>query len=155
VPLLQIDDTDDVRLTWRIEVPRARVWQCLTDTDLIHQWLGEIVSGDVEDGSEFAVDHGGGYVCRSTVVGWTEESRLDFTWHFPDEPASRVRLELEESDGLTDVRLRHSDLGDLTGAYRDGWCVHLTYLEAAALGTPLPPSMFWRLHGTVARLSLR
>jgi uncharacterized protein YndB with AHSA1/START domain len=155
VPLIQIDETDDVSLTWRIEVPRARVWQCLTDTPLIRQWLGEVISGEVGTGSDFAVDHGAGYVCRSTVVAWAQPSRLDFTWHFPDEPASKVGLELEESSGLTDFRLRHSDLGDLTESYRDGWCVHLSYLEAAALGTPLPPSMFWRLHGTVAQLNLR
>jgi uncharacterized protein YndB with AHSA1/START domain len=155
VPLIQIDDTDDVSLAWRIEVPRARVWQCLTDADLIHQWLGEVISGGVEPGSGFAVDHGDGYICRSTVSTWAEQSRLGFTWQFPDEPASEVGLGLENSGGLTDLRLRHGDLGDLSRSYRDGWCVHLSYLEAAALGTPLPPSMFWRLHGTMAQLGLR
>lgn len=155
MPLIQIDETNDVSLTWRIEVPRARVWQCLTDTDLVRQWLGEVISGQVETGSDFAVDHGDGYVCRSTVVARAEPSRLDFTWHFPDEPRSEVGVELEESGSHTDFRLRHRDLGDLKKSYRDGWCVHLSYLEAAALGTPLPPSMFWRLHGTVSQLSLR
>lgn len=155
MPLIQIDETDDVSLTWRIEVPRVRVWQCLTDIDLIRQWLGEVVSGEVEAGADFAVDHGDGYVCRSTVLAWAEPSRLDFTWHFPEEPASNVRLELEGSGGLTDFRLSHSDLADLTESYRDGWCVHLSYLEAAALGTPLPLSMFWRLHRTVAKLNMR
>lgn len=85
VPLIQIEETDDVSLTWRIEAPRARVWQCLRDTDIIRQWLGEVISGEVGAGSDFAVDHGDGYVCRSTVVAWAEPSRLDFTWHFPDE----------------------------------------------------------------------
>jgi hypothetical protein len=46
-------------------------------------------------------------------------------------------------------------LADLTPSYRDGWCAHLSYLEAAALGTPLPASMFWQLHGTIAQLNLR
>ena len=64
-------------------------------------------------------------------------------------------MELEESGGITDLRLSHSGLGDLAGSYRDGWCVHLSYLEAAALGTPLPSSMFWRLHGTMAQLNVR
>jgi uncharacterized protein YndB with AHSA1/START domain len=155
VPLIKIDETGDVSLTWRIEVPRIRVWQCLTDPDLTRQWLGEVISGEVRAGSDFAVDHGDGYVCRSTVMSWAEPSRLDFTWHFPDEPASEVDLELEESDGSTDLRLTHSDLGDLRESYRTGWCVHLSYLEAAAHGTPLPPSMFWRLHATVVRISRR
>jgi len=58
-------------------------------------------------------------------VDWVEQSRLDVTWHFPDEPLSQVHLELEEAGGLTDVRLIHSDLGDLKASYLDGWCVHL------------------------------
>lgn len=155
MPLIKIDGTDDVSLTWRIEVPPARVWRCLTDTDLIGQWLGEVVNGRVEAGSDFAVDHGDGYVCRSTVTAWAEQSRLDFTWRFPDEPPSKVGLEVEELGGLADLRLRHSELADLTQSYRYGWCVHLIFLEAAALGTPLPPSMFWRLHSTVAQINLR
>ena len=62
---------------------------------------------------------------------------------------------LEESEGVTELRLDHRGLGELADSYRDGWCVHLTYLEAAALGTPLPSSMFWRLHATMAQLSAR
>ena len=127
----------------------------MTDADLLGQWLGELVSGAVEAESDFVVNHGDDYCCRSTVVTCAEPGRLDFTWHFPDEPASKVALELDGSEGVTDVRLSHSGLGDLAESYRDGWCVHLSYLEAAALGTPLPPSMFWRLHGTMAQLNVR
>ena len=155
MPLLRIDESAGLSLSWRIEAPRIRVWDCITGADLLSQWLGELVSGSVEAESSFVVDHGDGYCCRSTVTAWDEPCRLGFTWHFPDEPASKVALELQESGGTTDLRLRHSALGNLTGSYRDGWCVHLSYLEAAALGTPLPPSMFWRLHETVAQLSTR
>jgi len=155
VPLIQVDaDPVNVCLTWRIEVPRARVWQCITDADLLSQWLGELVSGVVGPESEFVVDHGDDY-CRSTVLACSGPSRLHFTWHFPDEPASKVGMELRESGGITALQLTHSGLGDLAESYRDGWCVHLSYLEAAALGTPLPPSMFWRLHRTIAQLNVR
>ena len=155
MPLNQVCESADLTLTWRIDVPRARVWQCLTDAVLLGQWLGELVSGAVEAGSDFVVDHGDGYCCRSTVVTCAEPSRLELTWHFPDEPASQVDVELEEADGTTDLRLVHRGLDDLAESYRDGWCVHLSYLEAASLGTPLPRSMFWRLHGTVARINAR
>lgn len=37
VPLLRVDATTDVDLTWRIEAPRARVWQCATEADLLAQ----------------------------------------------------------------------------------------------------------------------
>jgi uncharacterized protein YndB with AHSA1/START domain len=127
----------------------------LTDPDLLSQWLGELVSGAVAAESEFVVDHGGDCRCRSTVVACHESQTLAFTWDFPDEPVSTVGIELDESGGTTELQLRHSGLGDLAGSYLDGWCVHLSYLEAAALGTPLPRSMFWRLHGTVAQLNGR
>lgn len=151
--LIRIDSSADVSLIWRIDAPRGRVWQCATDPALLRQWLGELVSGTVAPESDFVIDHGNGYRCSSTVVSLAEPSRLEFTWDFPDEPASQVALELDERDGVTDLRLRHSALGDLAESYRDGWCVHLTYLEAAALGTPLPLSMFWQLHGTIAKLA--
>jgi hypothetical protein len=71
------------------------------------------------------------------------------------QPASKVAIELNESGVVSDLRLTHSALGDLSEPYRDGWCVHLSYLEAAGLGTPLPLSMFWRLHGTMVQLNMR
>ena len=155
VPLLQFDASTNLSLAWRIEAPRARVWDCITDADLLSQWLGQLVGGAIGAGSEFVVDHGGSYCCRSTVVAYAEPGRLAFTWHFPDEPESEVQLDLDESESATELRLTHRALGDLATSYRDGWCVHLSYLEAAALATPLPPSMFWRLHGTIAQLSVR
>jgi uncharacterized protein YndB with AHSA1/START domain len=155
MPLVQIHETLDVELEWRIEAPRERVWACVTNADLLTQWLGELVSGSIEAGSTFVINHGDDYSCRSVVVSCAEPSRLDFTWRFPDEPPSSVTLELAEMDHTTVVRLRHSSLGHLAGSYVDGWCVHLSYLEAAALGTPLPASMFWRLHGTMATLNRR
>lgn len=50
------------------------------------------------------------------------------------------------------IRLVHEGLGVLVPSYRLGWCVHLTFLEAAALGEWLPPSMFWHLHETLTKL---
>lgn len=155
VPLLRIEETTDLDLTWRIEAPRARVWQCATEADLLAQWLGALVTGSIGPGSTFVVDHGDDYCCTSTVLACIEPRRLDFTWHFPDEPQTTVSLQLDESDGVTNLRLVHSELANLKDSYRDGWCVHLSYLEAAALGTPLPPSIFWRLHGTIASLTRR
>lgn len=155
MPLERSDaaEADDVGVVWRVDAAPARVWRCLTDADLLAQWWGELVEGAVVGDASFAVDHGDGYLCRSTVQTYDEPRRLTFTWQFPDEPPSSVDIELEERDEATIVRLAHRELGDLAAPYRDGWYVHLTYLEAAALGTPLPPSMFWRLHGTIAQLT--
>ena len=153
MPLLRWEASSHLSLAWRIDAPRTRVWHCLTDADVLSQWLGRLVDGVVDSRSDFVVDHGDNYLCRSTVLARVHPSRLAFTWDFPDEPESEVVLELDASGDGTEVRLTHSALGDLTTSYRDGWCVHLSYLEAAALATPLPMSMFWRLHGTIAQLN--
>ena len=138
MPLLRLETSGDLRLAWRIDAPRTRIWQCVTDPDVLSQWLGRLVDGVVGAGSDFVVDHGQDYICRSTVLACIEPSRLAFTWNFPDEPESVVVFEIGESADCTEVLLTHSALGDLTTSYRDGWCVHLSYLEAAALATPLP-----------------
>ncbi|MGN6577213.1 MAG: SRPBCC family protein [Nocardioides sp.] len=117
MPLLQMDETVSATLTWRINVPRSRVWQCLTTADLLSQWLGDLVSGEVAAESDFVVDHGDGYCCKSTVTTLAEPVRLDFTWSFPDEPESNLVLELDESDGdATQLRLSYGGLGDLAAS---------------------------------------
>jgi uncharacterized protein YndB with AHSA1/START domain len=153
MPLKRIDAGDDVTLVWHIHAASDRVWQCLTGAPGLEQWLGRLVSGEVRTGAELTVDHGDGYLCSSTVMGCVDGARLDLTWEFPDEAPSRVVVDLDETDGVTVLRLRHSELGDLAESYRLGWCVHLAYLEAASLGTPLPASMFWPIHGTLASLA--
>lgn len=152
MPLHHIDTASDVSITWTIAAPPTRVWQCLTDPALLREWLGTLAEGAVAPDSGFVVDHGDGYLCRSTVRSCAAPRELAFTWHFPDEPPSRVSIRLEETPDCSVLRLAHEDLVDLATSYRIGWCTHLTYLEAAALGTPLPWETFWSLHGTLAAL---
>ena len=153
MPLLQLSPPDQVDLTWRIDAPVDRVWACLTRSDLLPQWLGRLTDGRVAAGAQFVIDHGEGHLCRSTTTGYVEAKSIAFTWAFPREPQSAVSIALEAGSAGTELRLMHDALGPLTSSYRDGWCVHLSYLEAAALGTPLPPTLFWSLHGTIERLN--
>lgn len=153
MPLTQMDGAVDVALTWRVPVARRQVWACLTDSRLLGQWLGAVVEGRIAPGSSVLVAHGEGYLCSSRVVEHVEAERLAMTWDFADEPVSMVTVDLHEDKDGTVLRLHHGALGPLADSYRLGWCTHLTYLEGAALGTPLPRSMFWSLHGTISRLS--
>ncbi|WP_203925059.1 SRPBCC family protein [Rugosimonospora africana] len=155
MPLTKLETSTNVSVTWRIESPPSRVWACLTDAHLLSQWLGDLVEGAVRPGAVFVIDHGGDYRCRSTVVEHAEPEALAFTWSFPDEPDSEVLFDLYGTLDATQLSLRHKGLGDLAASYRDGWCVHLSYLEAAALGAPLPRAMFWCLHGTISQLNVR
>jgi len=153
VPLTHLSSPDHVAIAWRIDASVDRVWACLTQGEFLGQWLGRTTHGSVAADTEFVVDHGESYLCRSTVTRYDEPTRLAFTWLFPHEPESAVSITLESASDGVDLYLQHEALGALAVSYRDGWCVHLSYLEAAALGDPLPISMFWRLHGTIARLN--
>lgn len=154
MPLNSLQATNSLlRLEWTVAVPPTRTWGLLTEETYLKQWLGKLEQGTVSPEGSFDVDHGDGYKCSSSVLGFATGRTLRYTWKFPDEPTTEVSWELSPVSEGTKLKLDHSGLSDLIDSYRDGWPVHLTYLEAAALGTPLPSTMFWNLHSTFARLS--
>lgn len=155
MPLTHVDlaTAEALTLNWQIDAAESRVWDCLTTPAGLSHWLGRLVDGAVAEGESFVIDHGEGYRCTSRVLSATAPRDLSFTWEFPDEPASEVGLTLAPAPGGSQVTLRHAGLGDLTRSYLDGWCTHLSFLEGAALGTPLPFDLFWKLHGTIAALN--
>ncbi|MDF8264335.1 SRPBCC family protein [Luteipulveratus flavus] len=154
MPLVIADVVDNrVQMTWRVDAAPERVWQALTSPPGMAEWLGEVVSGAVAPDESFVVDHGDGHRCASTVTALVPGEALTYSWEFPDEPRSEVSWTLSPADEGTMLEVTHAGLGDLARSYRDGWTVHLTYLEASAHGVPLPSAMFWPLHATVVRLS--
>lgn len=145
-------DDDAVVLAWRLALPAERVWSAFRPT-LLPQWLGRPVECDVRPGGALVVDHGEGYLSRSEVVEADEPRRLVLTWEFPDEPRSRLCLDLRPDDVGTVVELRHDGLGELARSYSVGWATHLTFLEAALGGVPIALSQFWELHATLTTLA--
>lgn len=153
MPLLhRTDQAVTLRIGWRIDVDIDEVWTCLTDAARLPQWLGTPVVHELEQGGRLVVDHGDGYRCTSRITALEPGTHLAMTWQFPDEPATAIAISLVEAGTGCVVELVHSDLGALLGSYTAGWLVHLTYLEAAAAGTPLPTGQFWNLHATTSVL---
>jgi uncharacterized protein YndB with AHSA1/START domain len=140
-------------MSWAIDAPSARIWETLTAPSELPHWLGKVVGGAVSPGSSFVIDHGDGYVCESVVAEYSLYRTLAYSWKFPDEPRSDVSWTLSPGDSGVAIHLAHTGLRALVPAYRDGWMAHLTFLEASALWTPLPVSMFWQLHATIAHLN--
>src|SRR3984885_10083815 len=104
-----------------------------------------------QDRGRLVIDHGQGQLSRSEVTEAEAPHRLTMTWEFPDEPRSRVAVELRESDEGAAAKLTHTG-PDLAASYGPGWTTHLTYLEAAVQGETTPPSQFWKLYATFAAL---
>ena len=140
-----------VTVSWSFQAPIAAVWRGLTDPALLPQWLGTVVEIDIRTGGRLVIDHGQGQLSRSEVTEAEAPHRLTMTWEFPDEPRSRVAVELRESDEGAAAKLTHTG-PDLAASYGPGWTTHLTYLEAAVQGETIPPSQFWKLYATFAAL---
>lgn len=150
MPLTTISTEDGALvITWSFSVPAQAVWAGFSDPTLLSQWLGQSTECDIRSGGMLVVDHGDGYLSRSAV---TEPHRLAMTWEFADEPESQIGIELRPSGAGTVVELAHHGLGDRVGSYAPGWITHLTFLEAALAGVPIPTSHFWKLHATFESL---
>jgi uncharacterized protein YndB with AHSA1/START domain len=82
-------------------VPDApeEVWRSLAEPG----WLGEDASIELEPAGEVRAGERSGFVEEAE-----EPSRLVFWWSAPDEEASRVELDLEETDEGTLVRVTES-----------------------------------------------
>jgi len=153
MPLCTISTVDGTLVVaWSLSMQAQSVWAGFSQPGLLSHWLGESIECDVRPGGRLVVDHGEGYLSRSAVTEAKEPHRLVMTWDFPDEPESWISIELRPSDAGTLVELTHHGLCDLVGSYGPGWITHLTFLEAAVAGVPIPRSHFWRMHSTFQSL---
>ena len=81
-----------------IEAEPERVWEALTDDDLLSDWLAEDASIDPVEGGEVQVGERQG-----TVRTADEERELSFTWERPGEDESLVTFTLEPVETGTRV----------------------------------------------------
>lgn len=153
MPLTSIStDNEFLAISWSFDVPLESVWAGFEDREMLSRWLGRPIEWNVAAGGTLVVDHGEGYISRSVVTEADPPRRLSMTWQFPDEPDSRITIVLHHAEAGTRMDFAHYDLGDLMQSYGPGWVTHLTYLEAAVSGTPIPSSQFWPLHATFETL---
>ncbi|WP_341392759.1 SRPBCC domain-containing protein [Arthrobacter sp. G119Y2] len=145
-------DNDVLAISWSFPVPVESVWAGFKDPEVLSRWLGRPLEWDITVGGTLVVDHGEGCTSRSIVTEADSQRGLSMTWEFPDEPDSRITVMFGSEGAGTGMDLAHYDLGDLMNSYAPGWMTHLTYLEAAVSGAPLPSSQFWPLHSTFETL---
>ncbi|MFZ3452452.1 SRPBCC domain-containing protein [Arthrobacter sp. 7Tela_A1] len=143
---------DSLAVSWTFDAHPQDVWNAFSQPAVLSQWLGTASECDLAPGGELVIDHGDGMVSRSLVIMAQEPYLLVMTWDFPDEPESQLDISLHPTEQGCLLELRHLKLGDLASSYLPGWITHLTFLEAAVSGTPLPSAQFWPLHATLHTL---
>jgi uncharacterized protein YndB with AHSA1/START domain len=100
------------------ETPEAEV-------DLSIGGAVRVVMRDPEKGTE----HGGG----GRYIEIEPPNRLAFTWTWDEDPRETlIELDLEENDGVTTVRFKHSNLKDEESArsHEEGWNACFDNLES-------------------------
>jgi len=98
-----------------IRAPRARVWQVVTQPELVAEWLGcigfECTLGHVfymqQDPSKRAAgDISGATHCEITRIDAPDA--FEFSWYYPETPRTLVAMRLSDIPGGTRAELVHS-----------------------------------------------
>ena len=145
-----IDSHGNVVHEVRVALAPEEVFEFFTDPTRLVRWIGLSASLRPAAGGEFRFEVQPGQFCQGSYVELRPPTFVSFTWGWTDPDwhlppgASLVSVELEPTDGGTNVRLTHSQLpGDLRPIHDEGWTAFLGRLTAAAAGEEpavYPPS---------------
>ena len=124
-----------------IDASPTRVYELLTDPELLAGWLAPLVRADPRPGGELTWTHHNGDTVAGTYVELVPDRRVKFTygWTRPEvgiAPGSTVvTIDLRPSRGGTDLHLVHRGLSDpMADAHDGGWANYLARLAAVAEG---------------------
>lgn len=121
----------------RIDAPAAVVFEMLTDANLLTEWMAAHADFDTRPGGAFRWVYENGDVVLGHVVEIDPPRRLVLAYGW-DLPASRsippgstrVEITLDETDGVTELRLVHVGLPAAEEeSHRGGWAFFLGRLE--------------------------
>jgi activator of HSP90 ATPase len=105
---------------YRIRAPKSKVWQALTDPQVIDKWSGGKAVMDDQVGTKFSLWGGDSHGINKEVVA---NKKLVQEWFGGEwlEP-SEATFTLTYKDGWTMVHLRHKNVPDNeAAAIADGW----------------------------------
>jgi uncharacterized protein YndB with AHSA1/START domain len=121
-----------VRVQRRYDATPGELWAALTDHESLSRWLAPAGRVELRAGGAFELDFPDGERTRmSGRVTELEPGRLlELEWNYPGEPASVVRLTIEEAGDGARLVVDHRGLerARATG-YGEGWQRHLERLR--------------------------
>jgi uncharacterized protein YndB with AHSA1/START domain len=122
-----------------VRAPAADVYEMFTDPAKLVRWIGIRALLEPLPGGLFRFELMPGEFCSGRYIELVPGRRVVFTWGWesgalPVEPgSSRVEVDLEESRGVTRVRLVHRGLSEeMRPWHADGWGRFLPRLAAAS-----------------------
>jgi uncharacterized protein YndB with AHSA1/START domain len=131
-----------------IDAPPGRVYELLTQSDLLAEWIAPFVDADPRVGGALTWTHANGDSVIGEYLELVPARRVVFTygWDRPDvniAPGSTiVEIDLRPSRGGTQLRLVHRGLpGPMNDAHAGGWTNYLARLAACAEGRDPGPDV--------------
>jgi len=140
----QVDDGWELRFERRLPHPVEKVWEAITDPDLLLTWWGKVEASDLRPGGRFVLawQNEGGPTMTATITAYDPPRLLETD----GDVHGRIRWELEpDGDGTRLVFLNTlaeapsgEHLGMQIGFPENlaGWHWHLAALEASLDGHP-------------------
>lgn len=124
-----------------IAAPPARVYELLTDAELLIAWMAPVAEVDARPGGALRWTHVNGDSVIGSFVELLADRRIVFTYGWDRDDvaiapgSTTVEIDLRPKDGGTDLHLVHRGLaGPMADAHRGGWSNYLSRLAAVAEG---------------------
>jgi uncharacterized protein YndB with AHSA1/START domain len=111
----------NIEQTYTIDAPISKVWQALTDAEIMEQWGAGPAKMDAAEGGEFSLWDGDIHGSNTKVV---KERVLEQDWYGHDHPERKyhVSFTLSSDEDTTMVHLLHADIPDEeVKDFEDGW----------------------------------
>lgn len=87
---------DSLTVAWALPSAPTDVWRHLQNVESLDEWLGRPLVFSTEVGGEIIIDHADSYLCRSEILT-IDDFAVEATWSFPDEPTTRIAIQLAEA----------------------------------------------------------
>jgi glutathione S-transferase len=140
--------TFELTLNRFLRAPRERVWDAFVDPSLMSAWMcprgmSMQAQAQAEVGGAYRVQmqarDGSRFVAGGRYVELRRPERVAYTWGWedgsmlPDGQQTLIEVDLEERDGGTELRMRHSGLPTAASrdSHRHGWTSCLNRLSDA------------------------
>jgi uncharacterized protein YndB with AHSA1/START domain len=109
-----MNESKPVNVEVTITASAEKVWQVLTNVELIPKFMMPVKNFKPEIGNEFTFtgsNNGKEYPTHCRIIELIVNKKLSYTWNYEHHPAETiVTFELEENNAATVVKLTHSGL---------------------------------------------
>jgi uncharacterized protein YndB with AHSA1/START domain len=124
-------ETYALEFTCTIQARREEVFRAFTHATMLRDWLSHTAHTDPVQGGHIFLRWNNGHHSAGSYLLLDEPAALEFTWEgWQGLAVGRVRVELDEENGVTQLRLVHSGAGEAAIGMAQAWESSLENLKS-------------------------